>query len=96
MLRESLPLHIEGSGKETSVLSDVPTCEQQVIGELGRLCSVQCKVCKVCKDVQGMYKADNLTWVSSSWLLGRLRKQAGHCEGLAVRKSFRCEEMWGA
>ena len=86
-VRESLPRHIEGSGKETSVLSDVQTCEQQVIGELGR----------VCKDVQGiMFKADNLTWVSSSWLLGRLRKQAGHCEGLAVFKSFKCEEMWGA
>ena len=48
------------------------------------------------RDDQGIYKTANLTWVSSSWLLGRLRKQAGHCEGLAVRKSFRCEEMWGA
>ena len=48
------------------------------------------------RDVQGMHKTGNLTWVSSSWLLGRLRKQAGHCEGLAVRKSFKCEEMWGA
>ena len=57
---------------------------------------MQCKVCKAVQGVQGMYKAGNLTWVSSSWLLGRLRKQAGHCEGLAVRKSFRWEEMWGA
>ena len=57
---------------------------------------MQCKVCKAVQGVQGMYKAGNLTWVSSSWLLGRLRKQAGHCEGLAVRKSFKCEEMWGA
>ena len=48
------------------------------------------------RDDQGIYKTANLTWVSSSWLLGRLRKQAGHCEGLAVLKSFKCEEMWGA
>ena len=50
--RESLPLHIEGSGKETSVLSGVQTCEQEVIEELGRVC----RVCKVCKNVQGMTK----------------------------------------
>ena len=62
---------------------------------MSKVCKV-CKVSKVSKDVQGMHKAGNLTWFSSSWLLGRLRKQAGHCEGLAVLKSSKCEEMWGA
>ena len=38
----------------------------------------------------------HLTCVSSSWLLGRLRKQAGHWEELAARKSFRWEVMWGS
>ena len=38
-----------------------------------------------------------LTCASSSWLLGRLRKQAGHCEGLlAARKSFRWDDMCGS
>ena len=53
-----------------------------------------------CKNIEDDLKRKreslNLTCVSSSWLLGRLRKQAGHWEGLAVRKSFRWDDMCGS